>query len=114
MNYREVVSEIARSVFKTLGHGFEKEVYQNALRIAFEKNNLMYGTRIVPINYENQTIGTLTIAVIQYRVCIVVDTKNFNECITKCSNATRLTQLPYGMVCIFPSTLQEELIIHFV
>lgn len=114
MNYREVVSEIVRSVFNSLGHGFEKEIYLNALKIAFKNHDFVHESRIVPINYENQTIGSLTIEVVQYRVCIVVDTKNFDECIAKCSNAIRLTQLPYGMVCIFPSMLQEDLIIEFV
>lgn len=115
MDYREAISDIVRSIFNSLGTGFDKEIYQNALNHALLKHNMIRASRIIPIQYENQTVGTLTIDVIQYRVGIVLEVgSNIHECMARCLNAKRLANLPYGMVCIFPSTLQQDLIIEFV
>lgn len=117
MDYRDLISEIAISIFNSVGPGFEKEVYQNALKISLKKNNLVLESKLIPINYENQTIGTLTVDVVQYRVVILIDAGynlNVDEYIAKCTNAKRIAQIPYGIVCLFPTTLQNDLIVRIV
>lgn len=54
------IQEYANHVYKSLGPGFNECVYHNAMEVLLRKNNISYETeRIVPILFENHTIGNL-------------------------------------------------------
>jgi GxxExxY protein len=55
-----MIHQYAEHVYKVLGPGFSERIYHNALEVVLRKNGVRYETeRIVPIVFEEHTIGNL-------------------------------------------------------
>ena len=114
MNIQAVLVDIANEIMNQLGPGYTKEVYQNAFYVSLNHKNIRCKKNEVVIVFENELIGVLSSDVVHDSIVLIIDvgdTLNLNEYITKCSNYMKHSRLPYGMVCLFPSS-QNRLVLH--
>ena len=114
----------ANEVFEALGVGYSERVYHNAMEVLLRKNGISYETeRIVPIVFDNHTIGNLRADLIVNNEIILElkAVKSINSLMKKqAENYLKLTGLKNAFVINFPQsdnaiecevievTLQEE------
>jgi GxxExxY protein len=113
-----MIHQYAAHVYKTLGPGFSERIYHNALEVVLRKNGVRYETeRIVPIVFEEHTIGNLRADLILNNKTVVElkSVKNVNDVmVTQAQNYLRLTGFPEAYLINFPPTLNTELEIRYV
>jgi hypothetical protein len=116
MNIQTVLVDIANEVMNQLGAGYTKEVYQRAFYVSLKHKNIRCENKDVSIVYENEMIGVLTSDVVHESIVLLIDvgdTLNLNDYITKGTNYMKHSRLPYGMICLFPSS-QNRLVIQHI
>ena len=98
----------ADEVFQTLGVGYSERVYHNAMEVILRKNGIPYETeRIVPIVFENHTIGNLRADLIVNNEIILElkAVKTINSLMKKqAENYLTLTGLTRALVINFPQS----------
>jgi GxxExxY protein len=113
-----MIHQYAQYVYKTLGPGFSEKIYHNAMEVVLRKNGVHYETeRIVPIVFENHTIGNLRADLIlnNKTVLELKSVKTVNDVmVTQAQNYLKLTGLPEAYLINFPPTLNTELEIRYV
>ena len=113
-----MIHQYAEHVYKTLGPGFSERIYHNALEVVLRKNGVHYETeRIVPIVFEEHTIGNLRADLILNNKTVVElkSVKTVNDVmVTQAQNYLRLTGFPEAYLINFPPTLNTELEIRYV
>ena len=66
------MEEIAKHIYDSLGPGYSESVYHRAFEVVLRKKGIYYETeRIVPIVFEEHTIGNLRIDLIVNGTCII-------------------------------------------
>lgn len=95
-------------VFETLGVGYSERVYHNAMEVILRKHGISYETeRIVPIVFENHTIGNLRADLIVNNEIILElkAVKTINSLMKKqAENYLKLTGLKNALVINFPQS----------
>ena len=113
-----MIHQYAQYVYKTLGPGFSERIYHNAMEVVLRKNGVRYETeRIVPIIFEEHTIGNLRADLIlnNKTVLELKSVKTVNDVmVTQAQNYLKLTGLPEAYLINFPPTLNTELEIRYV
>ena len=113
-----MIHQYAEHVYKVLGPGFSERIYHNALEVVLRKNGVRYETeRIVPIVFEEHTIGNLRADLIlnNKTVLELKSVKTVNDVmVTQAQNYLRLTGFPEAYLINFPPTLNTELEIRYV
>ena len=113
-----MIHQYAQHVYKVLGPGFSERIYHNALEVVLRKNGVRYETeRIVPIVFEEHTIGNLRADLILNNKTVVElkSVKTVNDVmVTQAQNYLRLTGFPEAYLINFPPTLNTELKIRYV
>ena len=113
-----MIHQYAQHVYKVLGPGFSERIYHNALEVVLRKNGVRYETeRIVPIVFEEHTIGNLRADLILNNKTVVElkSVKTVNDVmVTQAQNYLRLTGFPEAYLINFPPTLNTELEIKYV
>ena len=113
-----MIQQYAAHVYKVLGPGYSERVYHNAMEVVLRKNRVHYETeRIVPIVFEEHTIGNLRADLIldNKTVLELKSVKTVNDVmITQAQNYLRLTGFSEGYLINFPPTLNTELEIRYV
>ena len=113
-----MIHQYAQHVYKTLGPGFSEKIYHNALEVVLRKNGVHYETeRIIPIVFEEHTIGNLRADLILNNKTVVElkSVKTVNDVmVTQAQNYLRLTGFPEAYLINFPPTLNTELEIRYV
>jgi GxxExxY protein len=113
-----MIRDYAEHVYKILGPGFSEKIYHNAMEVVLRKNGVHYETeRIVPIVFENHTIGNLRADLIlnNKTVLELKSVKTVNDVmVTQAQNYLKLTGLPEAYLINFPPTLNTELEIRYV
>ena len=113
MNHKIV--EFANEIYSTIGPGYSERVYHNAIEVLLRKNNIPYETeKIVPIVFENHTIGNLRIDLVVGGELIVElkATKSFNETNhIQLRNYMKLTGIKEGMLLNFPPFKNQEVLV---
>jgi|SRR5210317_1813115 GxxExxY protein len=113
-----MIHEYAEHVYKVLGPGYSERVYHNALEVIFRKKGVPYETeRIVPIVFEEHTIGNLRADIIINNKTVIElkSVKTVNDVmITQAQNYLKLTGLPEAYLINFPPTLNSELEVRYV
>jgi GxxExxY protein len=113
-----MIHQYAEHVYKVLGPGFSERIYHNALEVVLRKNGVRYETeRIVPIVFEEHTIGNLRADLILNNKTVVElkSVKTVNDVmVTQAQNYLRLTGFPEAYLINFPPTLNTELEIRYV
>ena len=113
-----MIHQYAQHVYKVLGPGFSERIYHNALEVVLRKNGVRYETeRIVPIVFEEHTIGNLRADLILNNKTVVElkSVKTVNDVmVTQAQNYLRLTGFPEAYLINFPPTLNTELEIRYV
>ena len=97
---------LANHVYENIGPGFSERVYHNAFEVILRKNMIPYETeRIIPIVFEEHTIGTIRADLIVNTEVIVelnaVNTINTSMLI-QAENYIRLTGIPIALLINFP------------
>jgi len=111
-----MIHDIARSVYRTLGHGFSESVYHRAFEVGLRQASVTYDTeRIVAINYRGHVVG-------HCRLDLVINDDTILELksigcikqkeITQLQNYMRLTGIRRGCVINFPQGGAEDIEIH--
>jgi GxxExxY protein len=101
----EKVKNLVNEVYTKLGPGFSESVYHNAMEVLLRKNNINYETeRIVPIVFEEHTIGNLRADLIVEKNLIVelkaVRTLN-SSMKTQTEKYIQLTGIPNALLVNF-------------
>ena len=113
-----MIQQYAQHVYKVLGPGFSEKIYHNAMEVVLRKNGVRYETeRIVPIIFEEHTIGNLRADLIlnNKTVLELKSVKTVNDVmITQAQNYLKLTGLPEAYLINFPPTLNTELEVRYV
>ena len=113
-----MIRDYAEHVYKILGPGFSEKIYNNAMEVVLRKNGVHYETeRIVPIVFENHTIGNLRADLIlnNKTVLELKSVKTVNDVmVTQAQNYLKLTGIPEAYLINFPPTLNTELEIRYV
>jgi len=93
-------------------------VYHNAMEVVLRKNRVHYETeRIVPIVFEEHTIGNLRADLILNNKTVVElkSVKTVNDVmVTQAQNYLRLTGFPEAYLINFPPTLNSQLEVRYV
>lgn len=115
MNLNLKIIEFANEIYSTIGPGYSERVYHNAMEVLLRKNNIPYETeKIVPIVFENHTIGNLRIdLVIDDKMIVELKaTKSFNETNNiQLRNYMKLTGIEQGMLLNFPPFKNQEVLV---
>ena len=113
-----MIHQYAQYVYKVLGPGFSEKIYHNAMEVVLRKNGVRYETeRIVPIIFEEHTIGNLRADLIlnNKTVLELKSVKTVNDVmVTQAQNYLKLTGLPEAYLINFPPTLNTELEVRYV
>ena len=113
-----MIHQYAQHVYKVLGPGFSEKIYHNAMEVVLRKNGVRYETeRIVPIIFEEHTIGNLRADLIlnNKTVLELKSVKTVNDVmVTQAQNYLKLTGLPEAYLINFPPTLNTELEVRYV
>lgn len=113
-----MIHQYAQHVYKTLGPGYSERVYQNALEVVLRKNGVHYETeRIVPIVFEEHTIGNLRADLIldNKTVLELKSVKNVTDVmVTQAQNYLRLTGFPEAYLVNFPPCPNSSLEIRYI
>jgi len=109
----EKIKTLATQVYSKLGPGFSESVYHNAMEVLLRKNNINYETeRIVPIVFEEHTIGNLRADLIVEKNLIVelkaVRSLNYSMK-TQTEKYIQLTGIPNALLINFT---QSEKVTH--
>jgi GxxExxY protein len=107
----EVLVNLAREVWTSLGPGYSERVYHNALEVLLRNNGIHYETeRIVPILFRGHTIGNLRADLI-IEGELVVELKSvakINETfVTQTRNYLTLTGIRRGLLINFPTNGED-------
>ena len=101
-----MVIEIARHVYKTLGHGHSEAVYHRAVEVGLRKACLRYDTeRVVQIKYEGHVVGSKRLdLVINDNTIVELKSVNAlkNKEINQLTNYMKMTGIPNGLLINFP------------
>ena len=103
-----MITDLARHVYKTLGHGYSEAVYHRALEVALRKKNIPYESeRVVPITYEGHVVGNIRLDLVINNETIIelktVTTLREKE-VTQLKNYMNITGLNSGLLINFPIT----------
>ena len=113
-----MIRDYAEHVYKVLGPGYSERVYHNAMEVVLRKNRVHYETeRIVPIVFEEHTIGNLRADLILNNKTVVElkSVKTVNDVmVTQAQNYLRLTGFPEAYLINFPPTLNSQLEVRYV
>ena len=113
-----MIQQYAQHVYKVLGPGYSESVYHKALEVVLRKNGVRYETeRIVPIVFEEHTIGNLRADLILNNKTVVElkSVKNVSDVmVTQAQNYLRLTGFFEAYLINFPPTVNSELEIRYV
>ena len=113
-----MIHQYAQYVYKVLGPGFSEKIYHNAMEVVLRKNGVRYETeRIVPIIFEEHTIGNLRADLIlnNKTVLELKSVKTVNDVmVTQAQNYLKLTGLPEAYLINFPPTLNTELEVRYI
>ena len=113
-----MIREYAEHVYKVLGPGYSERVYHNAMEVVLRKHGVHYETeRIVPIVFEEHTIGNLRADLILNNKTVVElkSVKTVNDVmVTQAQNYLRLTGFPEAYLINFPPTLNSQLEVRYV
>ena len=101
-----MIIDLARHVYKTLGHGHSEAVYHRALEVGLRKQNVRYDTeRIVPIKYEGHVVGNSRLDLVVGDTTIVelksVSALRQKE-INQLRNYMNITGMDSGILINFP------------
>lgn len=101
------VLELAKHVYKTLGHGHSEAIYQRALEVGLRLQNIQYETeKIVPVSYEGFVVGHCRLDIVVNKTDIwelkSIATIKSKE-ITQLRRYMELTGLQKGYVLNFPT-----------
>ena len=101
--------EIAHQIYESLGPGYSEAVYHRAFEVLLRQGGTSYETeRIVPIVFENHTIGNLRIDLIVDGTCIVelkAIAKLNDAAKIQTRNYLKLTGLTDALLINFPQVL---------
>jgi GxxExxY protein len=117
MNIRTALVDTANAIMNEIGPGHTKEVYQKAFYISLKHKDIMCEKKEVAILFEHELVGILSNTVVSDSIVLLIDvgdTLNVNEYITTCNTYMRHSRLSYGMVCIFPSSQNNRLILQHI
>lgn len=99
------IKTIATQVYSKLGPGFSESVYHNAMEVLLRKNLINYETeRIVPIIFEEHTIGNLRADLIVEKSVIVElkAVRTLNSAMRQqTENYIKLTGIPNALLVNF-------------
>lgn len=101
-----MIIDIARHVYKTLGHGHSEAVYHRALEVGLRKACVRYDTeRIVPIRYEGHVVGNSRLdlvvnddTIVELKSVSALRQKEVNQL----RNYMNLTGIKNGLLINFP------------
>ena len=108
MTDEDVLENISKKIFSSLGPGYSERVYHNAFEVELRLRGLTYETeKILPVMYEGHTIGNLRAdLVVSGR--IIVELKSVSrlkdEFRNQARNYMRLTGLQSALLVNFPLT----------
>lgn len=108
------IIELAKNIYENLGPGYSERVYHNAMEVSLRKNNIPYETeKIVPIVFEEHTIGNLRIdLVVGDTIVELKATKSFNEQnYIQLINYLKLTGLNNGLLINFPPARNQQVLV---
>ena len=102
MNLQDRIQDMVNEIQDSLGPGHSRSVYQTALTIALQDANLAFETdKVIPINFRNRFVGTLTADIILDHRMVIMMGSNRMELIDQCRMYKRLSQLPFGLILLF-------------
>ena len=101
-----MIIDIARHVYKTLGHGHSEAVYHRALEVGLRKACVRYDTeRVVPIRYEGHVVGNSRLDLV-VNDDTIVELKSVNALrqkeVNQLRNYMNLTGIENGLLINFP------------
>jgi len=101
-----MIKQLATQVYSTLGPGFSESVYHNAMEVLLRKNNINYETeRIIPIVFEEHTIGNLRAdLIVDNNLIVELKAVRTINCAmkTQVKNYMKLTGIQQGLLINFP------------
>ncbi|MCL5991488.1 MAG: GxxExxY protein [Bacteroidetes bacterium] len=114
MKYEELTHKIigcAMKVHSSLGNGFQEVIYQRALALEFEKQELSYMREMeMPIYYDDTNIGTRRVdffvedlIMVELKAVIKLDDMHLNQAMNYC----QAYNLPIGLLINFGSNSLE-------
>jgi len=102
MNLQNRIQDIVNEIQFSLGPGHTKTVYQTALTIALQDENITYETdKSIPITFRNRFAGTLTADIIVDHRLVIMMCGYHDELLDQCTLYKRIGQIPFGMIILF-------------
>ena len=102
---------MANTIYDSLGPGYSESVYHRAFEVLLRKSGIPYETeRIIPIVFEEHTIGNLRIDLIVNKTCIVelkAIAKLNDAAKIQTKNYLKLTGLPGALLVNFTQVLHS-------
>ena len=115
MNIQTILVDTANSIMNELGTGHTKEVYRKAFYVSLKNKDIRCEKKEVAVLFENELVGMLSSDVVSESIVLIIDVDtNINEHITKCNTYMRHSRLTYGMICVFPSSQNNRLLLHHI
>ena len=109
MKLQCLLIDAANKIYESLGPGYSESVYHRAFEVLLRKEGIPYETeRIVPIVFEEHTIGNLRIDLIVDGICIVelkAIAKLNDAARIQTKNYLKLTGLTDAFLINFPQVL---------
>lgn len=106
------ITELAQKVYQKLGSGFSERVYHNAMEVLLRMEGISYETeRIVPIVFEEHTIGNMRADLIVEKTVVVElkATKAITPAmITQSQKYLQLLGLSQALVVNFPQPVGDQ------
>jgi len=121
MALHDQIKDMANDIFNVLGYGHSESVYQAAFLIALQDANLPFETeRVIPVTFRNRQVGFIRADIIvNYELVIELKAvpnpeSTLMDTIEQCRMYMRYTDVPHGMVILFPRRQTRLLIEHVV
>ena len=108
----ETIKRFSKTVFSTLGAGFNERVYHNSLEVLLKKHNIPFKTeQVIPVMFEGCEVGQVR-ADLVIRGNLVVELKVSNSIkndhSTQCFMYMKLLKINEGIIINFPKSDDEE------
>ena len=121
MNLPDRIKDMANDIFNVLGYGHSEAVYQSAFLVALQDANLPFETeRVIPVTFRDRQVGVVRADIIvDHRLVIELKSvpnpeSTLSDTIEQCRMYMRYTNIPNGIVILFPKRPARLLTEHVV
>ena len=117
----DFITKLSTEILNTLGAGHTESVYHNAIKVGLQDTALKFETeRDIIIKFRNRYVGTVRAdIIIENRLVIELKASSgtdsvVSDAMEQCRIYMKETEIPYGVVVIFPKRVSGKLIIQQV